>query len=413
MSNQLQIGQFGFGCVGQGLYGVLQETNGIRADFKKIVVKNRDKKRPIDASNFGYTPEDVLNRDDVNVVVELIDTSDEAYAIVKSALEQGKDVVTANKKMVAEYYQELVELQEKHGAALLYEASCAGSIPIIRNLEEYYDNDTLHGLEGIVNGTCTYILSKMLNEEVDFDSVLNEAQEKGFAESDPTLDIDGFDAKYKLVILTGHAFGIFLKPDDVLNVGIRGVRGQDLQFAREKGYKLQLVANAKRINDQVVTFVLPQFVKDDHLLYSITEEYNGIIVQASFAERQFFVGKGAGGYPTASAVLSDVAALAHDYHYGYKKKHQNLGLSHSSDVELEIYLRYTDDDDIEDRLNFTSISARHTSDAHNYVIGKIPLANLLEHNAYLLENEVFVALMPEATEEMVVNSSASQRLATA
>ncbi|MFW5659100.1 MAG: homoserine dehydrogenase [Bacteroidota bacterium] len=411
MSNSLHLGQFGFGCVGQGLYGVLQETNGIRAEYKKIVVKNRDKQRPIDASNFGYTPADIIDREDVNAVVELIDTSEEAYEIVKSALKSGKSVVTANKKMVAEYYAELVDLQEETGQTLLYEASCAGSIPIIRNLEEYYDNDTLHGLEGIVNGTCTYILSKMLNEGVGYEPVLKEAQEKGFAESDPTLDVDGFDAKFKLVILTGHAFGVFLKPEQVLNVGIRGVRAQDLQFAREKGYKVQLVATAKRIGDQLVTFVLPQFVDDQHMLYNITKEYNGIIVQAAFAEKQFFVGKGAGGYPTASAVLSDISALTHGYKYEYKKKQQGLGIQFTTDVELPVYLRYAEDSDIEQRLGFTSIDSRFTSPNHNYLIGKVPLQNLLKNNAYLLENEVFVALMPNATEKMVVTSGASQSLA--
>lgn len=396
MTKELQLGLFGFGCVGQGLYGVLNETRGIEAPIAKIAVKNRDKQRPIGPENFTYHAPELLQNPELNVIVELIDTADEAFEIVRSALTNGKAVVTANKKMVAEHLEELVALQQEHNVPLLYEASCAGSIPIIRNLEEYYDNDLLSGLSGILNGTCNYILSRMFNEGVAYEDVLQEAQRLGFAESDPTLDVDGFDAKYKLVILTTHAFGVFQQPEAVLNVGIRGVRAADFQFAREKGYKLQLVATSVKVaENQIASFVLPQFVAADHLLYGVDREFNGIIVEAGFAEQQFFVGKGAGSYPTASAVLSDVSALRYNYRYQYNKVRQADNLAPTTDVPLRVYLRYTPGQAIADELPFQEIAVRHNSSNLNYVVGDILLSDLLQQADELRKGEVFLGLMPE------------------
>ncbi len=206
---KLQIGLFGFGCVGQGLHDVLGNSTNLTAEIERIAVKNRDKKRSLSAENFTFDKEDILQNDKVNLVVELIDNADEAYEIVKTSLKNGKSVVSANKKMVAEHLEELVDLQKENGVSLLYEASCCGSIPIIRTLEEYYDNELLFSISGIFNGSSNYILTKVLNEGKAYDEVLKQAQDLGFAETDPTLDVGGFDAKYKLVILTAHSFGVF------------------------------------------------------------------------------------------------------------------------------------------------------------------------------------------------------------
>src|SRR6187455_910603 len=187
----LKLGLFGFGCVGQGLYHVLEETPGIKAEIKRICVKHRGKARPLSEDLFTFEANDILNDPDIDVVVELIDDADAAFLIVKSALENGKAVVTANKKMLAEHLEEIYRLQQQYDRAVLYEGSVCGSIPILRNLEEYYDNDLLTGIEGIFNGSTNYILSKVFDERSSYAEALKKAQELGFAESDPSLDVKG------------------------------------------------------------------------------------------------------------------------------------------------------------------------------------------------------------------------------
>ena len=220
MKKKLKLGLFGFGCVGQGLYHVLHETHGVKAEIKKICVKNRNKARPIPADFFTYDSADILNDPDIDIVVELIDDANAAFEIVKSALSHGKAVVTANKKMLAEHLEEIYTLQRKHGKPVLYEGSVCGSIPILRNLEEYYDNDLIQRIEGIFNGSTNYILTKVFEEKKNYETALRQAQDLGFAESDPMLDVKGYDAKYKLVIAITHTFGVFVKPEEVINIGI-------------------------------------------------------------------------------------------------------------------------------------------------------------------------------------------------
>lgn len=337
MSKQLNIGLFGFGCVGEGLYRVLNQSNLLDARISRIVVKNKGKFRSIARDHFSYDKELILEDPAINVVVELINDSEEAYEIVKTAISRGKHVVTANKKLIAEHLPELVQLAEKHGVSLLYEAAVAAAIPIIRNLEEYYNNDTLSSLAGIVNGTTNYILTRS-NEGIDYEDALKAAQDQGFAELNPTMDVDGYDSKFKLTILLKHAFGLTVKPRKVMNAGIRQVKGTDATYAREKGYKIKLVARAERIGDEVIGFVAPHFVPDHHALHQVDEEFNAIVVEGAFADKQLFYGKGAGSYPTASAVLSDISALKFDYRYEYKKSHEANTLRFTDDFYLKVYL---------------------------------------------------------------------------
>jgi homoserine dehydrogenase len=187
MSNQLNIGLFGFGVVGKGLYDVLHHTPALQSSIKKICIKNSGKPRSIAAENFTTDATALLNDPEINVIVELIDDADAAFTIVKTALQNGKSVVSANKKMIAEHFEELFELQQKHQVPFLYEAACCASMPIIRNLEEYYDNDLLRSFRGIINGSTNFILSKIFKEQLDFDKALLLAQQAGFAESNPKL----------------------------------------------------------------------------------------------------------------------------------------------------------------------------------------------------------------------------------
>jgi homoserine dehydrogenase len=388
--NKLRIGLFGYGCVGQGLHDVLNSSSGFKADIVRICVKDRTKKRRIPMSNFTFDKNDILNDDSINLVVELIDDADEAFNIVKTAMAKGKNVVTANKMMVANHFKELVDLQQQCKVSLLYEASAGASIPIIRNLEEYYDNELLYSLRGILNGSTNYILTKMHNEGIPYSQALNEAIEKGFAESDPTLDVDGFDAKFKLCIITGHAYGLFLEPEMVFHYGISTISKFDIKYSKEKGYKIKLVPFVGKTCDNTITsFVLPRFISSDKYLYNVDNEYNGVITEAAFADKQFFCGKGAGGHATGSAVLSDISANSYGYKYEYKKYQQGTVQNYTRDYKLEIYLRYKHEKD-RDLFGFEEVSEYFSSKICNYVIGVVNLSRLYELREQLPKLDVFI-----------------------
>lgn len=390
MSKKLKIGIFGFGVVGQGLHDIIRGQD-LNLEIIKIAIKNPDKKRSLDANLFTTDHDEILNNEEINTIVELIDDADAAFQITRKALINGKHVVSANKKMIANHLEELVELQEKYNTSLLYEGAVCGSIPIIRNLEEYYDNELLHGISGIFNGSSNYILSKIFNENMPYDEALKQAQDLGFAETDPIMDVGGYDPKFKLAIATAHAYGLFINPEKILNVGIQNLSEHDIQYAREKNFKIKLVPTARKISTkQVVTYVLPKFVKSDDFLFNVENEYNGVTVQAAFADKQFFFGKGAGGHPTGAAVLSDIAALRYGYRYEYKKYHQHNGLIHTDNVNIEVYLRYTHEYTLE-KLKIENIVERFSRNDYKYVIGSVSLKSLLANKDLLEQKDVFIA----------------------
>ncbi|RZJ88011.1 MAG: homoserine dehydrogenase [Chryseobacterium sp.] len=390
MSTKIKIGLFGFGVVGQGLHDIIRGQD-LNLEIIKIAIKNPEKKRTLDGGLFTTDHNELLDNPDINTIVELIDDADVAFQITKRALISGKHVVSANKKMIATHLAELVELQTTYGASLLYEGAVCGSIPIIRNLEEYYDNELLHGISGIFNGSSNYILSKIFNENMAYDTALKQAQDLGFAETDPILDVGGFDPKFKLAIATAHAYGLFINPNKILNVGIQNLSEDDIQYAREKNYKIKLVPTARKISTkQIITYVLPKFVKADDFLYNVENEYNGVTVQAAFADKQFFVGKGAGGHPTGAAVLSDIAALRYGYRYEYKKYNQNNGLVHTDHVNIEVYIRYVHEYTIE-KLKVENIVERFSRNDYKYVIGSVSLKTLLANRELLVQKDVFIA----------------------
>jgi len=390
MSKKLKIGLFGFGVVGQGLHDIII-TKQLNLEIVKIAIKDSHKHRTLAAELFTTDRDVILDNPDINTIVELTNDAVAAFEIVKKALSTGKNVVSANKKMIADNLEELIALQHQHGTSLLYEGSVCGSIPIIRNLEEYYDNELLHSISGIFNGSSNYILTKVCSEGMDYATALKQAQDLGFAETDPTLDVGGYDAKYKLIIAAAHAYGVVVKPEEVLNIGIQNLAAADIQYAREKRLKIKLVPVAKELDDQhVAMFVLPKFVNDTEFLYNVENEYNGVVVQAAFADQQFFFGKGAGGHPTGSAVLSDIAALRYDYQYEYKKAHKKKDLKFTNDIEINVYVRYEDESLIE-ALKFEHIHERFYSDTFRFVIGKIKLKNLIDNQSRISEHNAFIA----------------------
>lgn len=374
MRNNLNIGLVGFGVVGTGLYEVLNKSKLLDAQISRIVVKNPSKKRSLPQEYFSYNVNDILEDKSINVVVELINDSEAAYLIVKDAILSGKHVVSANKKLIAEHFEELIELAKDNGVSFLYEASVGGSIPIIRNLEEYYNNDSLSSVQGIVNGTTNYILTQS-NFGVAYQEALAKATELGFAEIDPTLDVDGFDSKFKLVLLIKHAFGLIVKPTQVFNYGIRQIKPLDVKYAGEKGYRIKLFSRAEKLGDSVVGFVAPHFVKNDHFAYQVDNEFNAVVVEALFSDKQLFIGKGAGSYPTASAVLSDISALQFDYQYEYRKTDTNEKTAFTEDFFLKVYIGSQYVEAI-NNIPFYRIDEVYQSGEYNYQTGWVRFSEI-------------------------------------
>lgn len=394
MAKKLNIGLFGFGCVGQGLYHVLNNSKGFTANITKIAVKDKNKPRSLNSNIFTFDKYEILDNPEINVIVELIDDADEAFEIVKYAIRKGKHVVTANKKLVATHLSELQKLQEEHNVSLLYEASVCGSIPIIRTLEEYFDNEQLNKVSGIFNGTTNYILTKTISEKLSYVSALKQAQEKGFAENDPTSDVEGYDPKYKAIILALHAFGVFTKPEEVLNIGITTLGDNDIKYATEKGYKIKLVPTIRQVNNKISIFVLPKFIKQENPLYFVDNEFNGVIVEGEFSGEQFLKGKGAGGHPTGAAVLSDISALSYDYKYAFKKLKQAQKNSVTNDVFIKAYIRYNSVVDLQ-TLETQHIFEQYQGESYNYVVALVNIKSLLKQKEYILKNKLFVSEVGE------------------
>ncbi len=390
-NGKLVIGLFGFGVVGQGLYKVLQEVQTADASIKWICVKHQDKQRFLNPDQFTFNPQDLLNDPEINLIVELIDDPDAAYEIVKTALLNGKSVVSGNKNMLAHHLSELIGIQREKEVALLYDASACGSIPVIRNLEEYYDNDLLQSITGILNGSSNFILTRIFQQNWDYDKALRHAQELGFAESNPVFDVDGFDSMYKLVILGLHGFGSLVDPAEVFHYGISTISEFDIRYAREKGKKIKLVAQVNKVNGRKFSmFVLPKLVNSDEYIYNVEDEYNGVIIEGQFYDKQFMFGKGAGAFPTGSAVLSDITARKHQYRYEYKKLNFFTPPVYTRDLTVEVYLRYHDLVDLS-HFDFESITEKYTGQDYNFVIGRIRLENLYKLKNLVRKLHVFLA----------------------
>ncbi len=391
---QLTIGLFGFGVVGEGLYKVLQQTPSLKATIKKVCIKNTNKKRNAPVDLFTSQKDDLLNDHEINVIVEVIDDSIAAFEIVKTALLNGKAVVSASKKMIADNLPAILLLQEQTGQSFLYESAACASIPVIRNLEEYYDNDLLHSIKAIVNGSTNFILTKMFEDKLDFSEAVLLAQQLGFAESNPKLDIEGYDALNKWTILINHAYGIVTNPDSILFTGIQNVQGSDAAVAKEKGYDIKLIAQAKKLkNGKVAAFVLPQFIPLNEPLSFVKNEYNGVVIESGFADKQFFYGKGAGSFPTASAVLSDIAALRYNYKYEYKKLYHHQPHLLTNDFYLKVYISF-DDWKYIPRDHFEWIEEWHAQAERKYLIGVLHCNELVKFD-WWKSNNTSLVLTPD------------------
>lgn len=400
---KLVIGLFGFGVVGAGVYEVLQHTPSLRAELRKVCIRHPEKKRVAPDALFTTEASLLLNDPEINVIIELTNDADAAFDIVSMALRNGKAVISANKKMIAEHFDELLQLQQEFGVPFLYESAVCASIPVIRNLEEYYDNDLLRSVSGIVNGSTNYILTKTAKEGLDFETALLQAQVEGFAETDPSLDVNGIDAVNKLSILLAHAYGIIAGPSDIPHTGIRQLTTYDNTYAQQRGYAIKLVAQARKLdNGQVAAFVLPQFVSQDSQLYNVNNEYNGVLIESSLADNQFFYGKGAGSFPTASAVLSDLSALRYNYKYEYKKLVRNRDVNLTDDYYLHVYASFEKLFQLPHEV-FEEIKEWSSSDQRCHVTGIVKASKFLSSN-WWQKHGTSVILFPDAIEETWVSS---------
>ena len=389
----IKIGLFGFGTVGQGVYRVLSRTKNAHAEIRRICVRNIAKPRDVATPEGMITDraDDIFIDPEINLIVELVDDAGASYKIVTTALRRGIPVVSGSKAMIARHLPELIKLQREHDTALLYDASSSGSIPVIRNLEEYYDNDLLLEVKGILNGSSNYILSRVFDHGESYDAALRRAQELGFAESDPSFDIEGYDALFKLIIITLHALGSFVPAEDVFTFGISHIHDSDIRYAREKGTKIKLVAQVAKVGaDTFTMFVMPELVTKSKYIYSVDDEYNGVVIRGECYDRQFMFGKGAGGSPTASSILSDVMARCHDYRYEYKKMGFANRPTFTDDVVLHVYARYNATDVVA-LLPWRHIDESYRSAEYKYVIGDVALSDLYARRKDLAEaSDVFL-----------------------
>jgi homoserine dehydrogenase len=373
----INIGLFGFGVVGEGIYQVLSKKPGLGCQIQKIVIKHPDKPRNAPSSLFSTNASAILDSPDIDLVVELIDDAEAAFDIVIKAFEKGKSVISANKKMIAEHHETLIESARKHDVSFLYEASVCGSIPVIRNLEEYFDNDLINSVTGIVNGSTNFILTQMSKNQLSYEDALELAMEKGFAESDPSQDVEGRDAGSKLQIIALHAFGKIVRSSDIVIKGITAVTPFDQAYAREKNYVIKLLATCKADeNGRLCELsVLPAFIPRGHALRLTDNEFNGVLIGGQLSDEQFLYGKGAGRYPTSSAVLSDISAYRYQYRYEYKKGIQQ----HESQVESpekSFYISYRADIPDFDPGSLGQVLEKYEETTNRYVVVRCSLSKI-------------------------------------
>lgn len=308
----INIAVLGYGTVGSGVVEVIN-TNQEKINEKagkeiniKYVLDLRDFPGDSIQEKIVHDYNIILNDEEVDIVVEVMGGIEPAYSFVKSALEKGKSVVTSNKELVAKHGAELLQLAREKSINFLFEASVGGGIPIIRPLNQSLTADEICGITGILNGTTNYILTKMARENLDFDVVLKEAQDLGYAERNPEADVEGYDASRKIAILTSLAYGSQVDFEDIYTEGITNISIQDIKMAESMGYAIKLLGSSKRIDGKVYAMVAPTMINSSHPLYAVNDVFNGILVNGNVLGDVMFYGSGAGKLPTASAVVSDV-----------------------------------------------------------------------------------------------------------
>ncbi len=313
------VGLMGLGVVGGGVAKVLLERSdalarqaGCNLRLKKVLVRDADKPRSVtlDSSLITCDPQQILSDPDIGIVIEVMGGEQPALDYAKQALLGGKYVVTANKEVMAKYMAELLEMAAQEGVGILYEASVGGGIPLLLPLQEGLLANEIRAIYAIINGTTNYILTKMSSEGLSFGDALREAQQLGYAEADPSNDVEGTDALYKLAILASSAFHTTVRPDDIYCQGITSIGERDFRYAKELGYEIKLLAIAKKVGGSIEVRVHPAFVPTDYLLAKVDGVYNAVQIEGDLVGKVLFYGEGAGSSPTSSAIVANVIAAA-------------------------------------------------------------------------------------------------------
>lgn len=317
---QIGIGIAGFGTVGAGVFKhlsgnrrLLCERLGLELEVKRVAVRDLSRPRPIPLPLSMTTTrwEDLIEDPEVEIIVELMGGVETPLALVLAAIEKRKIVVTGNKALLAEHGKEIFEAALRHRVPIFFEAAVAGGVPIVKAIREAFVGNHILSMHGIINGTCNYILTQMTQEGLSFETALEQAKEAGFAEADPTLDINGWDAAHKAIILASLAYGFWVPADQIHVEGIEQIRAADIEFARKLGYVIKLLATVKADREHAVEVrVQPALVSKNHVLASVNGVFNAVAVHGDVVGDTLFYGRGAGQDPTASAVISDIAEAA-------------------------------------------------------------------------------------------------------
>ncbi len=372
----LKIGLAGFGTVGSGVYNTLKRNHDLiqrrtggrfALEITKIAVRDMKKKRDADAPTELFTGDwrEVVNSPDVDIVVELIGGTTDAYDLVEAALKNGKPVVTGNKALLAELGPELFALSSKYKVPIHFEAAVAGGIPIIRTIQDSFVGNQIERFTGIINGTSNYMLERMTKGGLSYEAALAEAQDKGYAEADPALDVNGWDAAHKAILLASLAYGFPIDPTDVYVRGIQKVRPIDVSFAEKLGYVIKLLSIVRHHDDgRIELRTQPCFLPTEHILASVNGVFNAVALHGDAVGESMFYGEGAGQDPTASSVMADIVEAARAiesgaHHRGYLPYSETGEVVPIDETIGSFYVRF----DVTDRPGVIAEIAKVIADA--------------------------------------------------
>ncbi|MBW9145458.1 homoserine dehydrogenase [Clostridium sp. CM027] len=404
---KVKIAILGFGNVGTGVWKILHENrkeimkrSNYEIEVAKILVKDINKKRDIDVPKEILTDsiDDIINDESIKIVVELIGGRKEAKEYMIRAMKAKKHIVTANKLVIANWSEELFKTAEEENVLFYYEASVAGGIPIIREINESLTANRIEQIIGIINGTTNYILSKMTMDGISFDEALKEAQEKGYAESDPTSDVDSFDAVYKLAIMSSLAFGTKVDHDCIYREGIRSISDIDIEYAKKFGYTIKLLAIAKEENNKLELRVHPTMIPSSHPMANVADAFNAIMIKGNAVGELMLYGKGAGDLPTGSAVVGDIISILRNN----VKPSDARALSDEGDFkrvkkseenESEFYIRLN----VKDKAGVLGDTAK--------IFGNNNVSIVSVTQDVMLENYVILAFITHKSEEKNIRNS--------
>jgi len=406
---KVKIALLGLGNVGRGVWMILNSNKeeimkrcGYEVEVAKVLVRDKNKPRGVEIPNELVTTDfnEILEDDSIKIVVEVMGGIEPAREYMIKCMDKKKHIVTANKMLLATGGDELFEKADEKGIMFNYEASVAGGIPIIKGIDESLTANKIEALYGIVNGTTNYILSKMELEDVDFDDVLKEAQEKGYAEADPTSDIEGYDAQYKLAILASLAFGSKIDVKNVYREGITKIEAVDMKYAKEFKMAIKLLAIAKEVNGKVELRVHPTMIPKKHPLANVYDSYNAVFIRGNAVGDLMFYGKGAGDLPTGSAVVSDIVSIVRsnvDTENPNPVVKNNLWKREILDmgsVESKFYIRATVLDESGVLGEITAILGRHN----------VSIRSVIQKGDEE-EGQVTIVLVTHKTNEAQINSA--------